>query len=126
MRFVDVATRQKEKQVFNRRKRPVYRRAISVNEILSGIVVIVVLLGAGGWLSVQQDAYDPSERDISQKMLEEGSVEDTLYRTPLSRWVEPGTALASAPQYAIGVFPEPVRIEGRTHASVVEAWRRHR
>lgn len=77
------------------------------------LVVLVVL-----WILAQADNFDPADRDISMAALEKGSVADTLYESPLKRWVEPGSAAGETPRVELGIFPQSVldggwQIDGR-------------
>jgi hypothetical protein len=72
--------------------------------------VAVVLVASGVWVLDQRDAYDPSERDISMAVMEQSSVEDTLYKAPLQLWSDPSlTTASSGPN--LGIFPASI-LEG--------------
>jgi hypothetical protein len=103
----------KKDKVFNDRKRKIFRKRIPDTEALFGIVFVGFTVLMGVWFIAQSDNYDPTERDISMTLMEEGSVEDNLYRTPLERWVDPSMRNASLgpSQPQLGVFPEPI-LEG--------------
>ncbi len=111
-------------RVFNTLRRPkLLRKEISAGEALVGLSVVAVLGLAGWWISAQRDAYDPGERDISVSVLEQDSVKDTLYKTPLARWRDPATPVsgaASAPD--VGPFPPSVLDGGWKTTSRVETY----
>jgi hypothetical protein len=86
-------------------KRRVIRTRISRAEVAFGAAFLVLVVLAAAWVAAQRDNYDPSERDISFDVLAEDSVEDTLYRRPLRRWVEPGSEGAASPVLDLGIFP---------------------
>ncbi|MBI2436074.1 MAG: hypothetical protein HYV26_24720 [Candidatus Hydrogenedentes bacterium] len=78
---------------------------------------MALLLLAGGWFSAQHDNFNPAERDISDSLMEAGSMEDLLYRTPLQRWTDPAVAHAeSVPATDLGIFP-PTILEGGWQAA---------
>ena len=92
-------------RVFNPFKIKLLRKRIPTVEVAFGAGFIVILALTVLWVLAQRDNYDPSERDISFAVLEEDSVEDTLYRTPLKRWREPGSAGPDSPALDLGIFP---------------------
>jgi len=100
----------REHKIFTDRKRKVLRKRITKGEVAFTIVfgVIVVLMGA--WFFDRKDDFDPGERDIAVALLEEGSVVDNLYRTPMLRWVDPlqRTATGGATQPDLTPFPASV------------------
>jgi hypothetical protein len=113
-------------RVFNTVPRRIFRRSISRAENVTAGLLLGVLVAAGAWVLAQRDAYDPGERDISAEALESARVQDTLYRTPLKPWTEPGsTSSAGAAGIAqaaatpdLGLFPRGIlddgwRLEGR-------------
>ncbi|RLE26346.1 MAG: hypothetical protein DRJ65_05695, partial [Acidobacteria bacterium] len=79
-------------RVFNPLKRKVLRKRISSTETRFGVAFVVMLVATGIWILAQKDNFDPSDRDISIEVLENDSVEDTLYQRPLKLWQEPGSA----------------------------------
>lgn len=106
-----------KERVFNNRKRKVFRKRISAREMASSLGLLLLLILAAVWFATRKDAYDPSERDISMEALVEGTVEDTLYQTPLQRWVEPSARAAGSTAPDLGVFPESILADGWTPAS---------
>ncbi len=105
-------------RVFNPLKRKVLRRRFSRAELIFGPVFLLLLLLTGAWILAQKNRFDPRERDIDYTLLQEGSVQDTLYHPPLRRWVEPGTAGSGTPQVDLGVLPPSIlaggwRLDGR-------------
>jgi hypothetical protein len=93
-------------------KRRVLRKRISTAEAVCGAGIVVVLALIAFWVVSQKDSFDPAERDISFEALQRDSVEDTLYRTPLRRWVEPGSAPSSLPAVDLGIFPPGLLDDG--------------
>jgi hypothetical protein len=111
----------KKDPVFNQRKRRVFRTQISSGEVVFGAVFVALTIGMSWWFLAQRDEFDPSERDISMELMEEGSVVDNLYRTPLQRWSEPGQAgAASAAVVDLGVFPPAILDDGWTAATRIQ------
>jgi len=101
-----------KERVFNNRARKVFRKRIPRSEITSGLFLLVLLILAGVWFASRKNAYDPAERDLSMEALVSSTVEDTLYRTPLQRWVEPGSVAAVGGPPSLGVFPEGILYDG--------------
>jgi len=111
----------KKERVFNQRKRRVFRTQIPTAEVVFGAVFVLIVIGMGWWFLAKRDDFDPTERDISMELMEEGSVQDTLYRTPLERWSDPSQAAsASAATIDLGVFPPAVLDGGWTEATRVQ------
>jgi hypothetical protein len=111
----------KKERVLTQRTRRVFRTQIPTGEIVFGALFVLIVLGMGWWFFAKRDDFDPSERDITMELMEEGSVEDTLYRTPLQRWTEPGQAgTASAATVDVGIFPPAVLDAGWTAATRVQ------
>lgn len=100
----------REHKVFTDRKRKVLRKRISAGEAAFTAVFVVLVVGMGAWFYGKRDDYDPNERDISMALLEEDQVVDTLYRTPLQRWVDPAQRMAGGAFEAIDVSPFPKAI----------------
>lgn len=100
-------------RIFNNRPRKVFRKFIPKHEAMFGAGFLVFVGLMTWWFLAQRDAYDPAERDISMELMEAGSVEDTLYRTPLQHWVDPARAGlgGGTPLLDLGVFP-PAILEG--------------
>jgi hypothetical protein len=92
-------------QVLNPLRRKVLRRRIPAGEIGFGLLFLALLAAAGGWVAAQRDNFDPAERDLSFESLAAASVEDTLYRTPVLRWREPGAEAPGAAEPDLGIFP---------------------
>jgi hypothetical protein len=110
-------------RVFNPRKRRVFRSRIPDSEIVFGAVFVAVVVGMAGWVYAQRDRYDPSERDISMQLMEAGSVEDTLYRSPLVRWMDPAQAAAAvAGAVDLGIFPATTLDGGWTPSTRVQVF----
>lgn len=112
----------KKDPIFNQRKRRVFRTQIPAGEIAFGAVFVLIVIGMGWWFLAKRDDFDPTERDISMELMEEGSVEDTLYRTPLQRWSDPGQAsgTASAATVDVGIFPPEILDGGWTPATRIQ------
>jgi hypothetical protein len=100
-----LAARAKEERVFRSLKPKLMRKRIPAAETAFGAAFVLLLILVAVWVLAQRDAFDPADRDISFEVLEESSVEDTLYRRPLRRWVEPGTAAGAGPAVDLGIFP---------------------
>lgn len=93
-------------RIFNDLKRAkLLRKSIPPAEAFAGVVCLVVILGFGVWVAAQKNTFDPAERDVSMEVLREQSVEDTLYRTPLKRWQEPGAGPVAAVSVDLGPLP---------------------
>lgn len=87
-------------------KRRILRKRIPRVETIFGAVFLALLAAIGVWIADRKDRFDPAERDVSFAVLQKDSVEDTLYRAPLRRWVEPGSASAATPAAIdLGLFP---------------------
>lgn len=118
------ATKKKKKadQVFNNRKRRIFRNEIPVSEMVFGVVFLAMVMIVGAWFFTRYDDYDPAERDISMETLEADVVEDNLWRTPLEVWVEPGSAPSGGAMPAIdtGIFPPTILDGGWTMSSRVQ------
>ena len=99
-------------RLFNPLKRKVLRRQISAHETWFAVVFLLLLVAIAIVIAMQKDRFDPSERDISFAQLEKDSVEGTLYRTPLKRWVAPGSGGAEQASIDLGVFPPEVLAGG--------------
>jgi hypothetical protein len=99
-------------RLFNPFKLKLLRKRIPKSEVIFGAGFIVVLALLTVWVMAQRDSFDPSERDISFAVLQEDSVEDTLYRTPLKRWREPGAEGPEAPSVDLGIFPQSTLADG--------------
>lgn len=113
----------KKEPIFNPRKRRVFRSAIPRSEVIFGAVFLLIVVGMTAWVAAQHDNYDPTERDISMDLMEEGSVEDTLYRTPLQRWRDPAApAVAGAPDVDLGIFPAAMTNGGWIPATRVQTF----
>lgn len=114
-------------KVFTDRKRKVYRKRISNGEVAFSVVFAVLVLGMAGWFAAQKDNFDPGERDISMATLVENTVVDTLYRTPLQRWTEPGR-VSGTPQAAgpgageLAPFPASILEGGWEPSSRLQAF----
>ena len=100
-------TRQRQNdRILNPLRRKVLRRRFGAAELVFGPVFLVLLLLVAAWVVLQKDRYDPGERDIDFALLLQDSVQDTLYRRPVERWTEPGTAAAGAgPVVDLGILP---------------------
>ena len=94
-----------KERLFNPLGRKVLRKRISTPEVVFGGVFLLTLLLVVVWVMVQKENFDPSERDISFSQLQEDSVEDTLYRTPFKRWIEPGSEVVGVAAVDLGIFP---------------------
>ena len=97
-----------KERVFTNRKRKIFRKRFPGGELVASIVVAAVLIAAGMWVAAQKNAYDPSERDISMAIMEQSSVEDTLYETPLKLWVDPAQAGVGAVGPSLGMLPAAI------------------
>jgi hypothetical protein len=106
-----VARSRTSERLFNPLKRKILRKRISTPEVAFGAVFLALLVLLVVWVVAQKENFDPSERDISFVVLEKDSVEDTLYRTPFKRWVEPGSDTVGAAAIDLGIFPRGV-LEG--------------
>jgi hypothetical protein len=97
----------KKERIFTNRTRKVFRNHIPRSEAGFGIFFLILVVVMGAWFFAQARNYDPSERDISTELMEEGSVSDTLYRTPLKRWTDPTMPATAGAQAApeLGIFP---------------------
>lgn len=102
--------KKKTEKIFNDRKRKIFRNRIPKSEAIFGAGFLAFTAGMGAWFVGQANQYDPSERDITMTLMEEGSVKDELYRTPLQRWEDPSIQSASfgPAQPQLGVFPAPI------------------
>ncbi|MBI2423992.1 MAG: hypothetical protein HYV27_14260 [Candidatus Hydrogenedentes bacterium] len=110
-----------QERVFNNRARKVFRSRISNGELYFSAGFLVFVFIMGGWFAAQGTNYDPTERDISMALMESGSVEDNLYRTPLKLWVDPEQTATAAPGAApaanLGIFPPDIVGNGWTPSS---------
>lgn len=113
-----------QEKLFNTRKRRVFRSRIGAGELAFGVIFVVLVIAMCVWIFVQRDNYDPSERDITMSLMEEGSVEDTLYRTPLARWQDPAQAAAhgGAATVDLGIFPTATLEGGWTPSTRVQVF----
>jgi hypothetical protein len=93
-------------RVFKTLKPKLMRKRIPMGELAFGAAFLVLLLLTAWWVLAQRDRFDPADRDISFEALQKDSVEDTLYRTPLARWIEPGAAGQAVAAVDLGIFPE--------------------
>ncbi|MDZ4859157.1 MAG: DUF6599 family protein [Candidatus Hydrogenedentes bacterium] len=111
----------RDHKVFTDRKRKVLRKRISTVEIVASAIFGVAVVVMGVWFLSKKEDFDPGERDISMALLEEGTVHDTLYRTPLLRWVDPATlgsgGAANAPAVEMAPFPNTILDAGWTPSS---------
>ena len=115
----------KKEPIFNTRKRRVFRSIIPRGEAIFGgaFLLFVVLMGA--WVAVQRDNFDPTERDITMELMEEGSVQDTLYRTPFQHWRDPtapAPGAAGARSADLGIFPAATLDGGWSAATRVQTF----
>lgn len=117
-----VAKKGKGERVFKTLKPKLMRKKISAGEIGFGAAFLLVLVLAGAWVLAQRDNFDPADRDISFKTLQEDAVEDTLYRPPLKRWVEPGQQVGARPAVDLGIFPSGLIEDGWTLDGRVETY----
>ncbi len=109
-------------RVLNPLKRKILRTRISTWEIRFGAIFVVLLTLTGVWILAQRNNFDPSDRDISAEILQQGSVEDTLYRRPLQMWLEPGTAGGGPVSVDLGIFPQSILDDGWTVDGRVETY----
>lgn len=114
----------KREPIFNNRKRRVFRSVIPRGEVIFGVAFLLIVAGMAAWVAAQRDNYDPSERDITMELMEEGSVQDTLYRAPLQRWHDPGAGpvTIAAPLVDLGIFPASITEGGWTPATRVQTF----
>jgi hypothetical protein len=101
-----LARKARGERVFRTLKPKLMRKRIPVAETAFGVVFLALLAIATGWILSQRDNFDPGERDVSFEVLQQSSVEDTLYRTPIKRWAEPGSAGAVTAGINLGIFPD--------------------
>lgn len=97
----------RQHKVFTDRKRKVLRKRIPNAEVGFSIVFIAILVAMGIWFAMKKDDFDPSERDVSLAVLEEDTVIDNLYRTPLKRWVDPTVEAAGTGSVLMDLTPFP-------------------
>jgi hypothetical protein len=109
-----------EERVFNKSKRPFRRTHIPLGETAAAVVILAALGLAAAWYASKARDFDPSERDIATELLVAGSVTDTLYRTPVQRWAEPGQAMGASAAPALGVFPAALLDNGWEPTSRVQ------
>jgi len=114
----------KVERIFNNRERKIFRKRIPKSETVFGIGFLVFTGVMGGWFIAQADAYDPADRDISTEAMEDGQVEDKLYRTPLARWVDPSqvTHAGGAAPMDTGAFPSAILEGGWSVGSRAQAF----
>ncbi len=107
---MSAAKKKKKEPVFNQRKRKIFRNGIPVSEAIFGAIFVCFVVAMGVWFFAQEDAYDPSERDISMEILLEDVVEDNLWHTPLQRWTDPGAMGVGGAAAVIdtGIFPTEI------------------
>ena len=105
-----------EEHIFIRRKRRLWRKHISITEVMSGLMVLAALTATVVWIAVQRDNFSPADRDLPYELLAAQPVEDRLYRTPLKTWIAPGKATArsggSAGDVDLGLFPRSILAGG--------------
>jgi hypothetical protein len=101
-----LARKRTGERVFRTLKPKLMRKRIPPVETAFGAGFLVLLVLVALWVLSRRDAFDPTERDISFETLQAASVEDTLYRRPLQRWVESGTAGGAVASPELGVFPD--------------------
>lgn len=112
-----------KEKVFTKKKRRVYRNVIPRSEVIFGGCFVAFLIVAGMWVLSTHDNFDPGERDISIEVMEQSAVEDTLYRAPLERWVDPTEVRADtgeAPVVRLGIFPQSLLEGGWTPSTRVQ------
>ncbi len=109
-------------RVLNPLKRKVLRKRISPAETRFSLTFIILLVATGIWILAQKGNFDPSDRDISIKILENDSVVDTLYQRPLQLWQEPGSAIGGMASVNLGLFPPTVLDGGWTVDGRVETY----
>lgn len=112
-------------RVLTPHSRKLLRKEFPVREFWTGAAILGALVLAGGWVWSQQDAFDPYSRDLSPEVLAASAVEDTLWRSPLARWQEPGTAALAAGGSApvdLGIFPRTLLDDGWTLDGRVETY----
>ena len=107
----------KKEKIFNDRERKVFRKVIPPQEVTFSVFFILLTAGMAWWFFAQEDNYDPGERDIAIELLQEQSVEDNLYRTPLKRWVDPALVPAGGEGLPLavpdmGIFPPEILATG--------------
>ncbi len=110
----------KKERVFNQRKRRVFRTQIPTGEVVFGALFVLVVVGMGWWFLAKRNDFDPSERDISMELMEEGSVQDTLYRTPFERWTDPAQPASASAAVDLGNFPTAILDGGWTASTRVQ------
>lgn len=101
-----------QERVLNPLKRKVLRTRISLAETRFGVAFIILLILSAIWILAQRDNFDPADRDISMSVLENDSVEDTLYQPPLKLWREPGSADGGQATVNLGFFPTSIIGDG--------------
>jgi hypothetical protein len=92
----------------------VLRPHIPPSEAVVGAVILASLTATGIWLATRGDDFDPTERDVSTAAMAAASVADTLYKAPLARWVEPGSATTASPTLDLGLLPPAILADGWT------------
>lgn len=105
--------KKKTEKIFNDRPRKIFRKIIPTQEMVFGIVFLVIVVLMGVWFFAQEENYDPGERDISMETMMASSVEDHLWEPPLEIWREPGTELAGlAVGPDVGIYPAAIISDG--------------
>ncbi len=116
-----MARKSKGEKLLNSTRRRIFRRRITRAEQASVAVLFFVLVAAGFWIFAQADNFDPASRDVSYEALQQASVVDTLYHSPLRRFrdpYDPAQSSDAAVPIEFGIFPKTItqdgwRIDGR-------------
>lgn len=102
--------------VFNPRMRSLRRTRISAAESFVSLIILLFLTAVAFWVASKRDDFDPRERDVATATLEQNTVADTLYRSPVQRWSDPAQPQsAAAPD--LGIFPSAILDGGWQTAS---------
>lgn len=103
----------REHPIFNDRRRKVFRKHISNDEIAFFILFVFISAAIGAWFASKRADFDPRERDVSTAVLKKDEVVDTLYRKPLQRWVDPAKSGGSGGSKLPDLTPfPPVILDG--------------
>lgn len=114
---------QQPERVFNTFRRKPFRPFYSIREFYTGIAILILLAGIVLWVRWRGQHPDPDLFLSQEKLLSAKGAEIPVYKRPLERWVEPGSAPANSgipTKNPLEPFPAAVVSDGWQANSGVE------